>query len=74
MKKILLITLLIAIVSTFAFAAIQAPTFLGTAGVVCPNAGWDTSACRANAPAESVQPVTARIYPPIFTPNVGWNG
>jgi hypothetical protein len=75
MKRFLQITLILVISGTFAFAAIQGPVFHVTdpAGLACPNVGWNTTVCMAYNPTATILLSLAWAYPPVFTPNVGWN-
>jgi len=70
MKKILLFALVIAIASTFAFAAVQTPTagLAASASYTCPSVGWNTRACAAYMPGAPAQSIAF-----LVRPNVGWN-
>jgi len=70
MKRILLLTLVIAITMAFAFTAVQAP--IAGVGVAYPNAGVNTRGYMHSFWDASVQPVAVLVRPPV-TPNVGWN-
>lgn len=71
MKKLVLTTFVLVVAITFLFAAFQFPVTF--AGRICPNVGWNTSACATNASAEIVHSVSFLSHPPVFTPYVGWN-
>jgi hypothetical protein len=76
MKRFVLFALVLVLASAVVLAALQAPVRGADAYAarVCTNVGWNTRVvCTVNVSAEPEQSVAAWVYPPVYTPNVGWN-
>jgi opacity protein-like surface antigen len=69
MKKFVLFTLVLVLITAFALTAFQAPV----GGIDGYAVGWNNRISVFNAQAEPAQSVAFLVRPPIVQPNVGWN-